>query len=161
MSGTTELSAELHALSQTLLEIHTHILDEERRSHLGLHGVEGMNRLVNDPAWAWLRSLSSLIADVDHVLASKEPLTTAEVAAVAAQVRGALFGQGDRNDAGFLARYRPLLQANAALASTHGELKRLLDRLPVESENESERLHARHLWAMRCKHRITRPTSRS
>jgi hypothetical protein len=67
-----------------------------------------------------------------------------------------VFGQGDRIDEAFLARYRPLLQLSAALASTHGELKRLLDGLPAESENESERLHARHVWAMRCKQRLSR-----
>jgi hypothetical protein len=44
------------------------------------------------------------------------------------------------------------LQQSAALASVHGELKRVLDALPAESMNESEKLHARHVWAMRCKH---------
>jgi len=59
---------------------------------------------------------------------------------------------GEPRDEEFLGRYRPLLQTSAALASAHGELKRLLDALPPESQNSSEKLHARHVWAMRCKH---------
>lgn len=151
-----ELSLKLHSLSRTLQQIHSHILEVERQFEPGLAGLQGMDRLVNDPAWAWLRSISSLIAGVDHVLASQTQVTPAEVASVAAHVRGVLFGHGDERNEEFLGRYRPLLQMSASLASSHGELKRLLDSLPAESENESERLHARHLWAMRCKLRISR-----
>lgn len=149
-----ELSQQLRSLSGALQQLHSRILEVERQFDPGLTGLQGMERLAHDPAWAWLRSISSLIADVDHVLASREHPTEAEVAAVAGQVRGVLFGQGDRSDEAFLARYRPLLQMSAALASTHGEIKRLLDAMPAESENESERLHARHVWAMRCRQRI-------
>lgn len=124
----------LQDLSKILLEIHTQILDVKRRSDPGLRGVPGMNRLIRDPEWAWLRSLSSLIADVDHRAASKEPLTGADVAAFAARARGTLLGQGDPSDPEFLKQYRPLFQDNAALASAHGALKRLLDRLPIEAQ---------------------------
>lgn len=159
MAQTAEdLARQLRALSGALQLIHSHVLAVERQFDPGLAGLQGMERLAHDPAWAWLRSISSLIADVDHVLASREPLIETEVATVAAHTRGLLFGQGDRTDEAFLARYRPLLQMSAALASSHGELKRLLDSLPAEPENESERLHARHQWAMRCKKRIAHPS---
>ena len=128
----------LQALSQSLLEIHTQILEVKRRSDPGLRGVPGMNRLIHDPEWAWLRSLSSLIADVDHRAASKEPLTEAEFADFASRARGTVLGQGDRSDAVFLAQYRPLFQDNAALASAHGELKRLLDQLHMKPKNDLE-----------------------
>jgi hypothetical protein len=68
-------------------------------------------------------------------------------------VRGLLSGEGDLLNEQFLVRYRPLLQANPALASAHGELKGMLKALPAESENEAERLHARHQWNMKCRHR--------
>ena len=96
MIATTELATTLQSLSRILLEIHTQILDVKRRSDPGLRGVPGMNRLIHDPEWAWLRSLSSLIADVDHRTASKEPLTEAEVTDFASRARGTLLGQGDR-----------------------------------------------------------------
>lgn len=152
----TDLAPRLQALSQTLQQIHFHILEVERQFTPGVAGLELFNLLAKDPAWAWLRSISSLVADIDHVLATGAELTDREGAAVAAQVRGLLFGEGDLRNEDFLGRYRPLLQMSASLASTHGELKRLLDGIPRESENESERLHARHLWAMRCKHRMRR-----
>ena len=139
MSETTELASTMQSLSRILLEIHTQILDVKRRSDPGLRGVPGMNRLIRDPEWAWLRSLSSLIADVDHAVASKDPLTAAAAQAFADLARGVLLGQGDRSDAAFLAQYRPMFQDNAALASVHGELKRLLDRMPAESVKELER----------------------
>ena len=128
----------LQALSQTLLEIHTQILEVKRRSDPGLRGVPGMNRLIHDPEWAWLRSLSSLIADIDQ-RAAKEPLTVTKVQTFAGRARGVLLGQGVRGDAAFLAQYRPLFQDNAALASAHGELKQLLGRMPAESGKELER----------------------
>lgn len=139
MSENTELATTLQTLSRILLEIHTQILDVKRRSDPGLRGVPGMSRLIHDPKWAWLRSLSSLIADVDHRAASKEPLTEADVSDFASRARGTLLGQGVRSDAAFLAQYRPLFQDHAALASAHGELKRLLEGMPMESAKELER----------------------
>lgn len=149
----TELTLKLQALSRTLQQLHLHILEVERQFEPGLTGLEWLGRLANDPAWAWLRSISSLVADIDHALTAATELTEQEAAAVGAQVRGVLLGEGDQENEDFLRRYRPLLQMSASLASCHGEVKRLLDTIPRESENESDRLHARHLWAMRCRHR--------
>jgi hypothetical protein len=118
-----------------------------------LTGAALLDRLLNDPAWAWLRGLSSLMADIDHVLAQHEVPSDGDRAVAAAHIRGLLFGQGDLRNEQFLERYRPLLQLNPSLASVHGELKGLLNRQPTEPENESERLHARHQWAIRCRHR--------
>lgn len=144
----------LTALSSKLQQLHSQILEVERQFDPSLGGLALLDRLVSDPAWAWLRSLSSLIADIDHVNAQEKPPTDGDRAAVAAHIRGVVFGEGDLKDERFLTRYRPLLQMDASLASFHGELKALLKSMPAESENESERLHARHQWAMRCKHRV-------
>lgn len=149
-----ELTLKLQALSRALQEVHSHVLEVQRQFEPGLTPLEWMDRLVKDPAWGWLRSISSLIVDIDHALTAEGELTAQESAAVAAQVRGVLFGEGDHRNEEFLSRYRPLLQLSTALASSHGEVKRLLDTIPRESENESERLHARHLWAMRCRHHV-------
>jgi hypothetical protein len=72
---------------------------------------------------------------------------------VAARVRGMLFDEGESRDEAFLARYRPMLQFDPELASIHGELRAFVRTLPEESQNESERLHARHVWAERCRRR--------
>jgi len=150
----THITAELEMLSRKLQQLYSHLLEAEREFQPSLAGLALLDRLVNDPAWAWLRPLSALIADIDHVLAQEQPPTEHDRAVVAGHLRGLLAGEGDRQNEQFLTRYRALLQMNLSLASAHGELKAILRSLPEESADESERLHARHQWAMRCKHRI-------
>lgn len=147
-------TAELELLSRKLQQLYSHLLEAEREFQPPLAALELLDRLVNDPAWAWLRPLSTLIADIDHVLAQDSPPSDHDRAVVAGHLRGLLAGEGDLQNEQFLSHYRALLQTNLSLASAHGELKGLLRALPVESDDESERLHARHQWAMRCKHRI-------
>ena len=147
-----DFPALLRALSEALQHLHGEILAVERKFDPSLAGLAGMDRLTRDPAWAWLRAVSSLIAEVDHVLASREPISEYEVAAVGAHARALVFGTGEPVETEFLARYRPLLQMSVELVGAHGQLKRVLDTFPAEASNESERLHARHVWSERCKH---------
>jgi hypothetical protein len=151
--GPTTPTTELEALSRKLQKVHALLLDTEREFHPALSPLTLLDRLVNDPAWAWLRPLSALIADIDHVLAEEQPPTEFDRAVVAAHVRGLLAGEGELKNQQFLDRYRAALQLNPELVALHGELKAMLKSAPAESENEAERLHARHRWAMRCKHR--------
>jgi hypothetical protein len=146
------LRHDLEEVSRALREVHTQILEAEAPSIPGLKGLALLDRLINDPDWAWLRALSKLIADIDEALAKEGDVTPTEAAAAAGHARALIFGLGEPRDEAFLNRYRPLLQGSASLASAHGELKRLIDALPPEPENSSEKLHARHVWAMRCKH---------
>jgi hypothetical protein len=147
------LKAALENVSRKLQQLFAATLNAERRFAPSGAGLELLDRLMNDPAWAWLRPLSTLISEVDHALAQDAELSELEGAAAAAHIRGLIFGEGDQVDTEFLTHYRSLLQLDHALASTHGELRALLKTLPAESPNESERLHARHQWAMRRKHR--------
>jgi hypothetical protein len=145
--------AVLEEVSRKLQQLYAATLNAERRFAPSGAGLELLDRLMNDPAWAWLRPLSTLIAEVDHALAQDGELSELEGAAAAAHIRGLILGEGDLLDEGFLTHYRSLLQLDHALASTHGQLRQLMKALPEESPNESERLHARHQWAMRRKHR--------
>jgi hypothetical protein len=145
--------AALEEVSRKLQQLYSAVLKAERRFAPSGAGLELLDRLMNDPAWAWLRPLSTLISEVDHALAQDAEMSELEGAAAAAHVRGLVFGEGDQIDTEFLTRYRSLLQLDHELASTHGQLRALLKELPAESPNESERLHARHQWAMRRKHR--------
>jgi hypothetical protein len=147
------LKAALEDVSRKLQQLFAATLNAERRFAPSGAGLELLDRLMNDPAWAWLRPLSTLISEVDHALAQDAELSELEGAAAAAHIRGLIFGEGEQVDTEFLTHYRSLLQLDHALASTHGELRALLKTLPAESPNESERLHARHQWAMRRKHR--------
>ena len=148
----SQLSLDLDAVSRALQAVHQQILEAEGAYLPGRTSVALLDKLINDPEWAWLRALSKLIAELDEALAEPAELTPADAAAAAGHVRALVFGLGGPRDEQFLNRYRPLLQQSAALASVHGELKRLIDALPLEPTNESEKLHARHVWAMRRKH---------
>jgi hypothetical protein len=143
----------LEALSRKLQQLHSQLLQAQRELHPPVGGRELLDRLFSDPAWTWLRPLSALIADIDHVLAQPDAPTVHDQAVVAAHLRGLLAGEGDLLNEQFLERYRPLLQLHADLACTHGELKGSLKTMPAEPEDEGDRLHARHQWNMRCKHR--------
>lgn len=145
--------ADIERLARQLQHMYSLILRTEREFDSGPGGLALLDRLINDPAWSWLRPLSTVTAEIDHVLAQSQPPTEYDHAVVAAHLRGLLSGEGDlRNDA-FLERYRPLLQLNPELASAHGQLRSLLKEAPTESANEAGRLHARHQWAARAKHK--------
>lgn len=121
----------LEAVSRALQRVHKEILEAEGAYLPGRSALTLLDRLLNDPAWAWLRALSHLIADLDETLAGDEAVTPAIAAGAAARVHALVFGIGEPRDAAFLDRYRPLLQHSAALASAHGELKRLVDAIPA------------------------------
>jgi hypothetical protein len=133
MTATTDatppLRLDLEAVSRALQALHKQILEAEGAYLPGRSSLELLDKLLNDPNWAWLRALSQLITDLDEQLAGSEQLTSNLAAAAAGRVRALVFGLGEPRDEQFLSRYRPLLQESAALASTHGELKRRVDAL--------------------------------
>src|SRR5688500_10347154 len=137
------LRKDLEAISRALQALHRQVLETEGAYLPGRSPLELLDRLVKDPAWAWLRALSTLIVELDEALAKDTDVTASDAAAAAGHVRALVFGLGEPRDEAFLSRYRPLLQLSPALASAHGELKRLIDALPPEPQNESEKLHAR------------------
>jgi hypothetical protein len=132
------LRHDLEATSRALQALHRQILEAEGAYLPGRSALELLDRLLKDPEWSWLRTLSKLIADLDETTAGDEVVTASDAAVAAKRVRALVFGLGEPRDQAFLGRYRPLLQASVALASAHGELKRLVDALPTEPENESQ-----------------------
>ena len=126
MSG---LRRDLEAVSRALQAVHRQVLEAEGAFLPGRSALDLLDRLIKDPEWAWLRALSTLIADLDEMLAGDEDVTASDAAAAAKRVRALVFGLGEPGDEAFLARYRPLLQVSGALASAHGDLKRLVGSL--------------------------------
>jgi hypothetical protein len=121
---------DLEPVSRALQSLHKQILEAEGAYLPGRSSLALLDRLINDPEWAWLRALSHLIADLDSTIAEADALAPDDVAAAARRVRALVFGLGEPRNEEFLDRYRPLLQLSPALASAHGELKRLVDALP-------------------------------
>lgn len=111
-----------------------------------------LRQITEDPQWQWLRPLYQLIADIDHA-AHEGDLPATEVAAIGAHALALLSGVGAPIEQLFLERYRALLQTDPEVAIAHSAALQALRKLPPEPESEAERLHARHQWAMRYKHR--------
>jgi len=71
--------ATLSDISRSLIAIHKILMDDmmeevqRNRERVFVSG-EKLNLLLNDPEFQWLRPLSSLIADIDDLVAQKEPL---------------------------------------------------------------------------------------
>ena len=111
-----------------------------------------LRQIMEDPEWEWLRPLYQLIADVDHALHEGD-LPVSEIAAIGAHAVALLSGVGAAVEQAFLDRYRALLQTDPEVAIAHSTALQAIRKLPPEADSEAERLHARHQWAMRCKHR--------
>ena len=133
----SEFILDLEAVSRALQAVHQQILEAEGAYLPGRTSLALLDKLINDPEWAWLRALSKLIAELDESLAVPADLTPAGAAAAAGHVRALSSGSASRANEQFLNRYRPLLQLSPALASAHGELKRLVDALPPERRSHS------------------------
>jgi len=146
MPALREASAALRDLLRIVIDIEKRFAPEQ--SPLAL-----LSAITTRQEWAWLQPLYRLIADIDHAIDSDD-LPASEVAAIGSHARALLSGVGAPVEQNFLDRYRPLLQTDPEVAIAHGRALQALRRLPPEADSEAERLHARHQWAMRCKHRL-------
>ena len=128
----SELSSLHHDLATTLRRLHKALLEAEAR-HYGPVGnpYELLNLALHHSQFAWLRRLSELIVELDEVLDEEEAPTSARYAAFKTAIE-ALVGPGSARDTAFRKRYLELLQESPAAAMAHGELRRLLARLPDE-----------------------------
>lgn len=146
---------------------HLRALDDASRALRGLLGViiaverrfgnhqsplALLRQIMDDPEWQWLRPLYQLIADIDHA-AHESDMPATEVAVIGGHALALLSGSVAPIEQSFLDRYRALLQTDPEVAIAHAVALQALRKLPPEADSESERLHARHQWAMRCKHR--------
>jgi hypothetical protein len=117
----------LRDLSDRLLELHRVLLDRERLAYETRHGpvaAGDLFRLVlDDPQFAWLRSLSALIARIDAAVDGDDPLAPDDVDAAFREVYQLLKG-----DAGgeFRAKYHDALQRSPDVVMAHADVSKLL-----------------------------------
>lgn len=108
-----------------LLELHKVLLDYQRNLYEADHGkIENpniyYNLVVNDPAFAWLRTLSALVVSVDELLESKEGMSEEKAKQIAAYVKKLLSGQG--SDSAFTQNYTLAVHANPTVAGHHADV---------------------------------------
>jgi hypothetical protein len=117
----------LRDLSARVVRLHKVLLDRERRAHEDHHGpiapAELFRLLLHDEQFAWLRSLSTLIARIDEMVDADEPISK--------EIEQALFGEAYRllksgNSGGFSDKYRDALQESADVVMAHADVSRVL-----------------------------------
>jgi len=133
---------ELHAAA---LALHKTLLEAVRREYEKAHGrVENPNALLalvlSHEDFAWLRSLSQLIVEIDEL--EETPDAGAEdLAAALAAFEDLTSRSGER----FQTRYEAAVDANPDVALAHGRLQRVLGNLPEPRETDAAALAARRL----------------
>ena len=120
----------LSALREKLLNLHKALLDSERTSYELSHGAISspgafLQLLINDPRFAWLRPVTTLIVQIDEALAAKNPPSTSrDFEQLIADTRALLSPSREEN--GFWKRYSGALQRDPGVAVLHQEMERQL-----------------------------------
>jgi hypothetical protein len=115
----------LRGVRDRLLELHKVLLDYQKGLYEADHGkIENpnvyYNLVVNDAAFAWLRTLSALVVSVDELLESKEGVGEEKAKQIADYVKKLLSGQG--TDSAFTQNYTLAVHANPTIAGHHADV---------------------------------------
>lgn len=126
----------LDDLSGALRRLHKVLIDAEAENFGPIGGPFQLLNLVTHHAhFAWLHSLSELMGDLDALRESDAAVDATQAVALRATIED-LIGPRTPSQPRFRARYVTLLQQSPAVAMAHGDLRRLLDKLPNPSSDE-------------------------
>jgi hypothetical protein len=140
----------LQELGAALRDLHRGLLDEQRieyeRERGPIPGSAGLLHLAAyDPGFAWLRTLSLLIVDLDGLLGQDDGLSDDEARALREELEE-LFSSTAPGT--FWERCVPNLQA-PVVAMAYGRVRALVAKLPkVAPADVAAELHAKHRWAV-------------
>ncbi|MBV9266625.1 MAG: hypothetical protein JO061_10700 [Acidobacteriaceae bacterium] len=121
----------LQQLRDNVLTLHKAVLDSERTAYEIVHGpiaspASFLQLLINDPWFAWLQPLTTLIVQMDETLAAKKPPATEVDLERMIQDTHALLSPS-RNAADFWGRYFATVQRDPAVAVIHSQVQQLFD----------------------------------
>lgn len=141
-SGASERREVLRALSLELRGLHRELIDVSRERYELANGPVGsradlLDLLLRDEAFAWLRSLSSLIVEIDELVAEDGALTEAEAGEIRAHVEALLSASDDRGSFG--SRYVALLASEPRVAMSHLGVRGALVDLEASQTREPDR----------------------
>jgi hypothetical protein len=123
--------AALREISKALIPLHRALIEAVRDDYSFAFGHVGspgrLLQLVNDdPFFAWLKPLTSLIVDIDEM--ARVDFEHAEAMTIADRVER-MFGGAP--DPAFAERYVPLLQRDVDIAVGHASVRRAVRKLRV------------------------------
>ena len=130
-----------------------HRYEQERGAVLS--AGELLQLLTSDSRFAWLRSLSELIVDLDVYLEADPAPSDDDASAVRAEVERLMSaGAKTGGDSDFATRYWEYVHDDPQVAIAHGEVRQTLDRLPALTDvDEAQVMHERHRWTEVRRHR--------
>jgi hypothetical protein len=111
-----------------LLKLHKSLVDFERAAYERVYGPQNagqfLNVLLEDENFAWLRKFSTLIVEIDEMLALKDGFSNEMVQVNLVKIRELVAMK--EPDEFFRAKYRHALQADPEAAGSHAQLQALL-----------------------------------
>lgn len=119
----------LRDLASRLVRLHSLLMERERRAYEARHGSVGahelLHLLLHDAAFAWLRSLSMLMARIDEVVDADEPVSGEGAQVLLGEAFQLLkSGEGGR----FQDKYRDALQESPEVVMVHASISAVLRR---------------------------------
>ena len=141
-ANSNEQTARQHliSLSKALLALHKTLLDSERVGYEASFGnipTPGafLNLVMGDPWFAYLRSLSEFIVQIDEALDAKGvPVTEQVVSGFVAKARALL--TPDENGAGFGLHYHNAMQRDPDVILAHAGMVKFLGTLDGSKKTE-------------------------
>ena len=123
----------LSALREALLHLHKTLLESERLSYEAAFGqvtspYQFLQLVTNDPWFAWLTPLTTLVASVDEMLDTHHALTAVGVEALLRQTRALLVATPDGE--GFSRHYDEALQRSPDVVLAHAAAARIFRGKP-------------------------------
>lgn len=117
----------LRALGRGLVRLHALLMERERRAYENQHGPVGsgelLRLLLGDEHFAWLRSLSILMAQVDELVDAEEPLAPGDAERLFREAHR-LLKSGDNGV--FQDKYREALQESPDVVMVHAGISEVL-----------------------------------
>lgn len=127
-------SLALDELAAALRHLHKALLEAEAENFGPISGpFQLLNLVTHHEHFAWLHSLSELMVELDELRESGDSVNSIQAGALRATVED-LVGSRVSSPPQFRARYMALLQQSPAAAMAHGDLRRVLDKLPNTNE---------------------------
>lgn len=127
---TDETRAKLKNASQAILRLHKILLDAAKADYEAKNGaINGANHylqlVLDDPHFAWLRKLSSLIALADEATSRLRPAVESDAQALLEALKNVLDFQDDDED--FNDKFQTALQNNSDAVLGHNDALKYLN----------------------------------
>ena len=151
---------QLGTLADALRSLHRVLAERVRRDleaerHTVIQPGAWLSMLIREPQFAWLRSLSELMVDLDVFLEAIPEPADDDAASIRAEIERLIAPSavpGTETD--FARQYWRYVHDEPAVAVVHGQIRNALDRLPLPTDvDEGDALHERHAWAEARRHR--------